>query len=286
VVRDDARRGPEEALAGPLDDLLDVHLGHRLPDLPVDHGAAAAVEEAAQVVEGAGEVQVRDVHVPVLVRREGLHEALALRGRLGVVPVREPGLAENAVDAGRATGHHVGVEHHEGQAPIPFQGVAGVEVDDGLFLRGFQPMVARDPGVVLVGLAVAVLPGVPLGGADADPEEEAGDGDAGLAGPAVDEVDEGVTGVVGNPGALQGSPRPFFSWTCSSISSARTPLSIRSLSSRAAILRSLASSAALRRLKEKRQAGTPDLHAPEVVTPFPHGPDVKEHVLSKDPEML
>src|SRR4029453_2284473 len=35
VVRDDPRRPPREALPGPLDDLLDVRLGHRLPDLPV-----------------------------------------------------------------------------------------------------------------------------------------------------------------------------------------------------------------------------------------------------------
>jgi hypothetical protein len=60
-------------------------------------------------------------------------------------------------------------------------------------------VVAWDPGIVLVGLAVAVLPGVPLGAGQAEPEEEAGDGDAGLVGPAVDEVDDGVTGIVGNP---------------------------------------------------------------------------------------
>jgi hypothetical protein len=74
-----------------------------------------------------------------------------------------------------------------------------VEVEDGLLLLVVQPVVARDPGVVLVGLAVAVLPGVPLGGGDAEPRQEAGDGDAGLVGPAVDEIDDLVAGVVGNP---------------------------------------------------------------------------------------
>jgi hypothetical protein len=77
-----------------------------------------------------------------------------------------------------------------------------VEVNNGLFLVGFEPVVAGDPGVVLVGLAVAVLPGVPLGGGQAEPEQEASDGDAGFAGPAVDEVDEGVAGVVGNPASV------------------------------------------------------------------------------------
>src|SRR5262249_32002490 len=41
VVRDDPRRDAREALAGPLHDLLDVHLGHRLADLPVDDVPAA-----------------------------------------------------------------------------------------------------------------------------------------------------------------------------------------------------------------------------------------------------
>ena len=74
-----------------------------------------------------------------------------------------------------------------------------MEVEDGQLLLGFEPVVARDPGVVLVGLAVAVLPGVPLGGGQAQPEQEAGDGDAGFVGPAVDEINDLVAGVVGNP---------------------------------------------------------------------------------------
>jgi hypothetical protein len=77
-----------------------------------------------------------------------------------------------------------------------------MEVQDGPLFLGFEPVVARDPGVVLVGLAVAVLPGVPLGGGQAQPQEEAGDGDAGLAGPAVDEVNDLVAGVVGNPASV------------------------------------------------------------------------------------
>jgi hypothetical protein len=39
-----------------------------------------------------------------------------------------------------------------------------MEVADGLFLLVFEPVVAGNPGIVFVGLAVALLPGVPLGG--------------------------------------------------------------------------------------------------------------------------
>ena len=49
------------------------------------------------------------------------------------------------------------------------------------FSSALEPVVAGDPGVVLVGLAVAVLPGVELAGGDAEPGEEARHGDAGLA---------------------------------------------------------------------------------------------------------
>jgi hypothetical protein len=94
------------------------------------------------------------------------------------------------------------VEHHEGQAAVALQGEEFMEVEDGLLLRVLEPVVARDPGVVLVGLTVAVLPGVPLGGGQVEPYQEAGDRDAGLAGPAVDEIDDLVAGVVGNPASF------------------------------------------------------------------------------------
>src|SRR5262245_47381812 len=71
----DPRRHSREPLPGALDDLLDVRLGHGLTDLPVDEGAAVAIEQAAQVVERPGEVEVGDVHVPVVVGLEGLCKA-------------------------------------------------------------------------------------------------------------------------------------------------------------------------------------------------------------------
>ena len=137
--------------------------------------------------------------MPVLVRLQGLLEALALGGGLGVVFLQQSRSLEDAVDAGGATGDDVGVEHHEGQAAVALHGVASVEVEDGLLLLWLQPVVAWNPGVVLVDLAVAVLPGVPLGGGNAEPQQEASDGDAGRVAPAVDKIDDLVACVVGNP---------------------------------------------------------------------------------------
>ena len=147
--------------------------------------------------------------MPVLMRPQRLHEALALGRGLGRMAVEQAGRLEDAVDAGGATGGNVGIEHHEGEPSVALQREQGLEVEDSLFFLGFEPVVARDPGVVLIGLTVAVLPGVPLGGGQAQPQEEAGDGDAGLAGPVVDEIDEAVAGVVGNPASAQSSPRAF-----------------------------------------------------------------------------
>jgi hypothetical protein len=94
------------------------------------------------------------------------------------------------------------VEHHESQSAVALQRVVGVEVADRLLLVVLQPVVARDPTVVLVGLAVTVLPGVPLGGGQAKPDEEAQNGDTGFVGPAVDEINDLVAGVVGNPASV------------------------------------------------------------------------------------
>ena len=73
-----------------------------------------------------------------------------------------------------------------------------MEVADGLLLLVLQPVVAWDPGVVLVGLAVAVLPRMPRGGGEAEPQEETGDGDAGLVVPTIDKIDDLIAGIVGN----------------------------------------------------------------------------------------
>src|SRR4051812_10381960 len=77
VVRDDAGPLAGEPLTPPLDDHLDLGLDHALADLPVDDEPAPAVQQAAEVEEGPGDVDVRIVDVRVLVRPKGLLEAFA-----------------------------------------------------------------------------------------------------------------------------------------------------------------------------------------------------------------
>jgi hypothetical protein len=79
---------------------------------------------------------------------------------------------EHPVDARRADGDDVGVEHHEREPPVAFERILGVVVKDRLFLPGFQPPVAGDLAVVLVGNAIALAPLVELALGDAQPGDD------------------------------------------------------------------------------------------------------------------
>jgi hypothetical protein len=136
-----------------------------------------------------------------------------------VEPVR---LLEYAIDARWADGYHVVVEHHEGQAAIPFKRMTVVKIDNGLFFPVLEPPVAGDLAVVLVDFAVTVLPVVELASAQAEPTQEPTRWKLRAAGPMLDVVDDLITRVMGNPGSVQGSPSSFFSCTCSCINSAIT----------------------------------------------------------------
>ena len=112
----------------------------------------------------------------------------------------------------------------------------GVEVKDRLLLPSFEPPIAGDERVVLVGQAVAGAPVVELARGDSQPGDELLDGELGPPGPAGDVIDDGVADVMGNPGAGQSSPISFFSWICSSINSATTSFLRWSLSRSAAMV--------------------------------------------------
>ena len=51
----------------------------------------------------------------------------------------QSGIVEHAVDAGRADRDNISIEHHEGKPTVAFQGMPGVEVEDGFFLLAWMP---------------------------------------------------------------------------------------------------------------------------------------------------
>jgi hypothetical protein len=185
-----------------LNDGFHVGLLHFFADFPMHGEATEAVEKGAEEVEGAGNVEVADVEMPVLVGLERLGEAGPFLGDIGGGAGEQAIGLEDAIDAGRAAGDDVGVEHHEGEPPIAFERVLTGEGADALLFVVGEPMVARHPGVMLVDLAETQLPVVELAGADADPGQEATDGNVRLVAPAADEIDELVADIVSDPAAL------------------------------------------------------------------------------------
>src|ERR1700674_5443333 len=160
--------------------------------------------------------------MPLLMRLQGLDEASTFLGDVGRLAGQQAELFQDAIDAGRAAGDDVGIEHHEGHAAITFVGMRTSEVADAHdFVLG-EPVIAWDPGVVFVDFAEAYDPVVVLATADADPGHETRDGDVGFVGPGADEIDDGVARVMGDPTLVQGSPFLFFSSVRASMSSAMT----------------------------------------------------------------
>ena len=140
--------------------------------------------------------------MPVFVGRQRLDEAGAFLRRQGRRTGQQARRFQDAVDAGGTAGDDVGVEHHEGQTAVAFEGVGPREGADSFFFGIGEPVVARHQGVVLVDFAEAVFPVVELAGSDAEPGGEATSRDVGLVAPVADEINDGVAGVVGNPAAL------------------------------------------------------------------------------------
>ena len=82
IVRDNPGFCMREFLVCPLEDDFYVSLCHTFPDLPVDDKTAATIQETAQVIKSAEDVDVGNVHMPVLVGLTRLDKARPLHGPL------------------------------------------------------------------------------------------------------------------------------------------------------------------------------------------------------------
>ena len=184
------------------------------------------------------EVMFEQIHVPVLVGRQRLHETGSLLARLDVPAPPQTGRLEHAVNAGGAGSHHVVVQHHEGQAPGAFQRKLLMKGNHGPFLPILQPVVARDQTVMLIGAAVAPFPVGVFAGRQFQPRQQGLDGDLALGLPVAEKIDDLVARVVWHPDPFHPTPSVFINFTCSSISSESTSFFRVSLASRAAIFRS------------------------------------------------
>jgi hypothetical protein len=76
-----------------------------------------------------------------------------------------------------------------------------IKADDGLPFPLFQPEITWDGGVMFVGFAIPVDPVVELALADCKPTDKLIDRNAGLIAPGSGKINNGVTGIMGNPDA-------------------------------------------------------------------------------------
>jgi len=202
VVGDDPRVGSGIFFACSLQDHFDVDLLHLLADFPVHDRAAATIQHAAHKVKRAADIEVADVHVPVLMRPGGLMKTGSFLRRFAVPAVHHAGRLEDTIDGRGADSYDVGIQHHEGQAAITFQRILPVEVENRFFFPIFQPPVARHQRVVFVDFSITFFPVVKLAATDAQPVDDRARRNLGSLRPVVDVIDDLVPRVVGNPNSL------------------------------------------------------------------------------------
>src|SRR5215204_7585992 len=92
IVGDDTRPEARIGFMCALQDDLGIGFLHGGANVPGKNGSGAAVEDRAKIVEGASKVDVGEVDMPVVMGLDGLNEAIAFPGRLGV-----PGLKQTSV---------------------------------------------------------------------------------------------------------------------------------------------------------------------------------------------
>lgn len=214
VVRDNSGCHAGELFASLLENDFDIDLLHFVTDVPVDDTAAESIQDRGHEVECPGDVEVRDIDVPVFVSDERLLKSGSLFRSL-IVPLEQPGVTENPIDRGGAAGDHIGINHHVCQPPITCEGMIEMELQDGLLFPLVKPVITRDPAVVFVDSTVVSRPAAIRGRPDSDPLLDLSARDFRFVRPFTDVIDNLVTYFMGHPFVGQGAPLAFFNCTCS-----------------------------------------------------------------------
>lgn len=92
-------------------------------------------------VKGSAGIEVGDVQMPMLMGGLRLHESGPFLGKLRIAAPHQPGFAEQSIDASRADGDNIRVEHHVGQAAIAIERMFEMELDNRLLLPVLQPVI-------------------------------------------------------------------------------------------------------------------------------------------------
>ena len=210
VVADHPRVRVGIALQRPGDRDLDVALLHREPEFVMDDVARVTVDDRDQEQERAVEVDVLDVHMPVLVDPERLVEAPLFQGFSCIPAGEQSRCLEHAVGGRRAHGDDILIEHHIRQGTIAFHGVVLPIADDRFPLPRQDPRESGGRAVVMVGLSETFAPLVVLVLFQAEPREDPLQADPRAAGDGLDVAHDGVPDVRLNPESVHFMPFDLF----------------------------------------------------------------------------
>ena len=90
VISDDSWASAWIFFPGSLQDDLDVELCHRCAQFPMQQQTRTAIQDRAEIEEGADDVQIGDIHMPVFMRRQSCWKPLPLREAFGFQRRRSP----------------------------------------------------------------------------------------------------------------------------------------------------------------------------------------------------
>ncbi len=202
VVADNSWCLIRELFFGSLQYRLDILLGHRFSNFPVDNEPTETVQNAAHVVKSAAQVQRAYVDMPMFVRTARLLETLSFARRFQVAPIEDACGFQHAINARCADRNDVGIEHLVRESPVAIERMFPVKIEDSSLLPVFEPMVPGDPAIVFVDLSVTLLPTVKGAFWHTHPTEDAVGGNLGSILPMMNIIDDAIAYVVGNPNSV------------------------------------------------------------------------------------
>jgi len=172
VIGNDPWPGFRKVLLGALQNDLYIHFRHLFPDLPMDDEATTSIKNAAQIIERAADVDIRNIHMPMVMGPERLHKAGALEAFLPVPFLQQPCLAKNSPGAAGADGNDVLIQQHERQAPIPLKWIVDSKIDDRCPFPRFKPEIPGDQPIMFVGFAIPLDPCIKLAPGNGQPSDD------------------------------------------------------------------------------------------------------------------
>ena len=210
VVGNHARARVGKLLSGALEDGRDVMRRHGFAQFPVHEKPRPAIENRAQIVERARDIDVREIDVPMRVRLRRLVKPRAFFRRRACPPIQAPRRFEDAIHRCRTHRDVACLQHPIRQGAIAVEGVLRLRAQNAIPFGLGKPMVARHGPVGRGHRAVRCRPAGVLGACDPEPLEQPTHGQLGARTQRRHAIDDLVAPIRRHPARGHGPPY-FFS---------------------------------------------------------------------------